>query len=74
MLYILVLMPQARARHQPEMASKMANRPATTKIKPHKVISPATMMPATRHSPPMTPRAMRPFFWMLRRKKLTRQI
>lgn len=55
----LVLIPQARMTHQLETASKMANKPGTTKTRPHNDLS-QTMMPVMRQIPPTTPRAMRP--------------
>lgn len=66
---IFVLMPQARMRHQPRTASKMANNPATTKIKPSQSERSTSTMPVMRQIVPMTPRAMRPVRFKLGWKK-----
>src|ERR1035441_7897489 len=67
--YNFLLMPHARTTHHLAVASKMANNPGTTKTNPHNVSS-QTMMPAMRHSAPMTPRAIRPWRSKLGRKNL----
>jgi hypothetical protein len=61
--------PHARKRHQPRTASKIANKPAATGIKPtHHNVSPAMMIPAISKTVPTMPRAMRPWKLMLRSK------
>jgi hypothetical protein len=56
--------------HHLDTASKMANKPAATKISPtHHKTSPPTITPAIRQIPPITPRAIRPWRSRLGRKK-----
>src|SRR4029079_6289341 len=64
-----VLIPQARARHQPRPASKITNKPSATRVRQIQSSKSAMMIPAIRRIAPKTPRTIRPWKLMLRLKK-----
>jgi hypothetical protein len=64
-----VLMPQARMRHQPRTASKIAKTPAAINATPAQTTHCQAIAPAMIEVAPNTARTIRPRLLMLRLKK-----